>query len=227
MIQESPTVIATPVWDWPVRAVHWAIVLLVIGLVTTGLIGNEMLVWHMRMGQALLALVLFRVLWGFFGSPYARFGSFLHGPGPVVSYVRSVFRPPHETHATHNPIGGWMVIALLVAMLFQAGSGLFTNDDILADGPLVRHISKDLSDSISSLHRRGWWVVVGLSVVHILAVASYLVLFRENLVYPMFHGRKSLPAGTVNAASAHASTPRALILLALSAAFVWWIVNRL
>lgn len=216
-----------PVWDWPVRVVHWSIVLLVVALITTGLIGNEWLVWHMRCGQTLLALVLFRVAWGFVGSANARFSSFVRGPGAVIAYVRSIFRPPHEIHATHNPIGGWMVVALLLAMLFQAGTGLFTNDDVLYDGPLVKHITKDLSDSISWLHRRGWWAVSGLAVLHIAAVASYFVVLRDDLVQPMLHGRKSLPAGLANPAAAKASSARALALLAISAVVVWWVVNRL
>ncbi len=147
--------IDVPVWDWPVRAVHWAIALLVAALLTTGLVGNDALVWHMRCGETLLALVLFRVIWGFVGSGNARFSSFVRGPGAVVSYVRSIFRPPHEVHATHNPIGGWMVIALLLAMLAQAGAGLFTQDDIGNEGPLVKLVSGDLSETLGWYHRRG------------------------------------------------------------------------
>lgn len=222
---EAP--IETPVWDWPVRVVHWAMVLLVVVQIATGLIGNEMLVWHMRSGETLLALVLFRVVWGFVGSPNARFVAFVRGPAAVFSYVRSLVRPPHEIHATHNPIGGWMVVALLLALLFQASTGLFTNDDIMNDGPLVKLISKDLSDSMSWLHRRGWWVVAGLSALHIVAVISYLAVLRDNLVYPMVHGRKMLPAPVADPGAAAASSTRALIVLAACGAVVWWTVNRL
>jgi cytochrome b len=227
MTQESGNSTHVAVWDWPVRAVHWSIVLLVAALITTGLIGNEMLVWHMRCGATLLALVLFRILWGFVGSGNARFASFVRGPGAVVAYVRSIVRPPHEVHATHNPIGGWMVIALLLALLFQASTGLFTNDDILNDGPLVKLISKDLSDSISSLHRRGWWIVAGLAAVHILAVVSYFFVLDENLIYPMVSGEKVLPVRVADPAAAVASTTKAVVLLALCGAVVWWVVNRL
>ena len=216
-----------PVWDWPVRVVHWCIVLLVVALITTGLVGNDALVWHMRFGGTLLALVVFRVIWGFVGSGNARFASFVRGPGAVVAYVRSLLRPPHAIHATHNPIGGWMVVALLLAMLFQAGTGLFTNDDILNDGPLVKLISKDLSDTISSLHRRGWWAVAGLAAAHIAAVFAYLLLLRDNLVRPMVDGRKHLPPSVADPKAAMASSARAIVLLAACGTAVWWIFNRL
>lgn len=227
MMQSVDAPVEVPVWDWPVRAVHWIMVVLVAVSLTTGLIGNEMLVWHMRSGETLLALLLFRIVWGFIGSPNARFASFVRGPAAVFAYCRSLVRPPHQVHATHNPIGGWMVIALLLALLFQAGTGLFTNDDILNEGPLVKHIGKDLSDAISSLHRRGWWVVAGLSALHIVAVISYLMVLRDNLVYPMVHGRKTLPSLVAEPAAAAASSTRALVVLAVCGAVVWWTVNRL
>jgi cytochrome b len=215
------------VWDWPVRVVHWLIVLLVAALLTTGLIGNEMLVWHMRCGQALLALVIFRIIWGFVGSTNARFSSFVRGPKAVLDYAMSLIRPPHHVHATHNPLGGWMVVALLLVLLAQATTGLFTNDDILYDGPLVKWVDKDLSDAIGTWHRRMWWVVVALASVHIFAVIGYLMHLGEDLVYPMVSGEKVLPAHLHRPQHAEASTTRALVLLALCALAVWWTCNRL
>jgi cytochrome b len=217
-----------PVWDWPVRVVHWMIVLLVATLVTTGLAkGDAVMAWHMRAGETLLALVLFRVIWGFVGSRNARFASFVRGPAAVVAYVRSIVRPPQHAHATHNPIGGWMVVALLLALLGQASLGLFTNDDVLVDGPLVKLIDKDLSDALSSLHRRGWRVVAGLASLHVAAVISYFVALDENLVTPMISGVKSLPSALDRPEAASASTSRALVLLVLCGLAVWWTVNRL
>jgi cytochrome b len=224
---ETEPRVEVPVWDWPVRVVHWTIALLVAAQIATGLIGNEALVWHMRCGEALLALVLFRVIWGFAGSGNARFSSFVRGPGAVLSYVRSLFRPPHEVHATHNPIGGWMVIALLLAMLVQAGTGLCTQDDIGNEGPLVKLVSGDLSESLGYLHRRVWWVVAGLASLHILAVIGYFAVLGDDLISPMVTGTKRLPARVANAANAASSSTRALVLLAALAALMWWVVNRL
>jgi cytochrome b len=217
--------VAVRVWDWPVRIVHWSMVLLLIVLLTTAKIGGDAMVWHMRAGETMLALVLFRVLWGFAGSRFARFSSFVRGPRAVIAYARSMLVRPHEFHIGHNPLGGWMVIALLLALLFQTGTGLFTNDDVLTDGPLVRLITKDLSDTISSLHRRNAWIVGALVIAHIGAALFYLIALRENLIAPMLHGSKTVPAVHAAAAS-DASNARAALLFAACAALVWWLVTR-
>jgi cytochrome b len=218
--------VVTRVWDWPVRIVHWAMVLLLVALLTTAKIGGEAMTWHMRAGEAMLALVLFRLVWGFSGSYHARFTSFLRGPRAVFSYARSVMRPPHEVHIGHNPLGGWMVIALLLALLFQTSTGLFTNDDVLTEGPLVRLIGKDLSDTISSFHRRNAWIVIALASAHIGAVLFYLVALKENLIHPMVHGTKTVPAAQANASHASANNVKAAIWFAACAAAVVWIVTR-
>jgi cytochrome b len=215
--------VATRVWDWPVRIVHWAMVLLLIALLTTATIGGDAMAWHMRAGEAMLALVLFRVVWGIAGSRYARFVSFVRGPRAVIAYARSMVRPPHEFHVGHNPLGGWMVIALLLALLFQTGTGLFTNDDVLTEGPLVRLITKDLSDTISSFHRRNAWIVVALATAHIGAVLFYLFALKENLIKPMLHGSKTLSAKYAIADSG--GGVKAVVLFAACAVAVWWVVN--
>lgn len=214
------------VWDMPVRIVHWLLVLLLVTLLTTGLAGNEWLVWHMRAGYAMLTLVLFRILWGFAGSRNARFVAFVRGPAALKRYARSLASSAHEVHATHNPLGGWMVVALLVALLVQCSLGLFTNDDILNEGPLVRHITKDLSDTLSSLHRRWWWVIVALVTIHIGAVSAYYAMFRDNLVRPMFSGSKRLPPHAADASAARASVGVTIVLLAICATAVWWLVTK-
>lgn len=220
--------VATRVWDWPVRIVHWSMVLLLIALLTTAKIGGGAMIWHMRAGETMLALVLFRIIWGFAGSRYARFSSFVRGPRAVIAYVRSMIAPPRKVHVGHNPLGGWMVVALLLALLFQTGTGLFTNDDVLTEGPLARLITKDLSDTISSFHRRNVWVVVALASAHIGAVLFYLFALKENLIRPMLDGTKMLSVAqrvAANDAASGALTARAAILCALCAAAVWVLVT--
>jgi cytochrome b len=215
------------VWDAPVRLTHWAMVLLLIVLVASALIGGNAMDWHVRAGEAMLSLVIFRIVWGVVGSPYARFSSFVHGPAKVIAYARSILRPPHEFHIGHNPLGGWMVILLLLALLVQATTGLFSNDDVLTEGPLVRFITKDLSDAISSIHRKNAWFVIGLACLHIGAVLFYLIALRENLIRPMIAGIKDIPSGYVSAA--HEGTSRnalAAVLFAICACAVWFLVTR-
>ena len=213
--------VPVPIWDWPVRVVHWAMVVLLAVSLTTGLVGGDWLAWHLRSGFAILALTLFRVLWGFVGSTHARFASFLRGPRRAVAYVRSLVHPPHETCAGHNPLGGWFVVLLLAALLAQADAGLFADDGISTAGPLAKHVSDAMSDRLTSLHVRGAWVLVALVAVHVGAAVGYLIVLRDNLILPMFTGTKRLPrrlAGTVSRPVAHL---RALVLLAVCALAAW------
>lgn len=214
------------VWDWPVRAVHWAMVILLVMLVVTAKIGGNAMEWHMRAGETMLALVLFRITWGFAGSRHARFAGFLRGPAAVGSYARSLLRSPHEFHVGHNPLGGWMVIAILVALLVQTATGLFSNDDVLTEGPLVRLITKDLSDSISSFHRKNAWFVVTLACVHIAAVLFYWFAFNENLTKAMFSGARVLPGLNATPGDGPAQHSKAIALLAVCALAVWFVVTR-
>lgn len=225
MANNATDVVITRVWDWPVRLVHWAMVVLLIALVITAKMGGNAMDWHVRAGESMLALVLFRVVWGFVGTRHARFTNFVRGPGAMLRYARSVMRPPHEIHVGHNPVGGWMVIALLLTLLIQASTGLFSNDDIATDGPLARWISKDLSDSISGFHLRNAWVVVALASAHIAAVLLYLVALKENLIKPMLHGAKTLPAQHAVPADDRAVNVKAAVLFAACVGAVWAVVS--
>jgi cytochrome b len=215
-----------PVWDVPVRVVHWTIVASLAALVTTGLVGGDWLAWHMRIGRLLLGLVLFRVLWGFVGSRNARFYVFVQGPRSVVRYARSL-RRGHEAHATHNPLGAWMVMLLIAALLVQAGTGLFTNDDVLWDGPLVKWVTKETSDAISSIHRKFWWLLAAFAALHVTAAVSYLVVFRDNLIGAMFTGKKRLPPGVADPRDAEASNVKAFVLAGLCGLVVGYVLYRL
>jgi len=219
--------VTVPVWDWPVRLFHWAVVGLVVVAVVTAKIGGNAMEWHMRAGMTILALVLFRILWGLAGSRHARFASFVRGPGAVVAYAKSIARRSHEVHVGHNPLGGWSVIALLAVLLAQATTGMFSNDDIATDGPLVRFVTKDTSDAITSLHHLNLWILAALVAAHVGAVAFHLVALRENLIPPMLSGVKKLPPQHAHAAGGPTPHARALVLLAVAAFAVWWIVKKL
>jgi len=213
------------VWDWPVRLVHWALVVLaVVSLVSVKLGGNAM-DWHLRAGYAILALVLFRIAWGFVGGRHARFASFVRGPRAVLAYARSMRRRAKDTHVGHNPLGGWSVVALLALLLVQASSGLFANDDVATEGPLVRLVSKDLSDTVTWFHRRSGWALWTLVGVHVAAVLYYQLALGESLIRPMITGAKTLPRRFADAAGDRTASGRALLLLAVSALAVWWVVR--
>ena len=182
------------VWDLPVRLFHWLIVILVVCSFVTAKLGNMDL--HLWSGAGILALVLFRLIWGFVGNRYARFASFAYGPVAGLRYLRDWLRRPTDRNRRHylghNPVGGWMVFALLALLAWQATIGLFANDDILFDGPLRKYVSDETSAQLTSWHHRGEWVFYVLIALHVLAVLGYAVLRRENLVGPMFTGRKAI-----------------------------------
>ncbi len=183
------------VWDLPTRLFHWLIVfLLAVSFVTADMGGNAM-TWHMRAGYAILGLLLFRIAWGIFGGETARFSSFVRGPSAVVQYARDLLKKDSASHLGHNPLGGWSIIAMMAALLVQAGTGLFASDDIFIEGPLYPWVSKATSDLLTRIHRFNPWVIVALVTIHVLAVFFYLVYKRENLIGPMITGRKRWTAG--------------------------------
>jgi cytochrome b len=213
------------VWDWPTRAFHWALVgLMVVSWVSVS-IGGEAKLWHMRAGYAILALVLFRIVWGLAGSRHARFASFVRGPGAVLAYLKALGKRSKATYVGHNPLGGWSVVVLLLMLLLQAGTGLFANDDVITEGPLAPLIGKDLSDTVTWFHRRNGWALWSMAGVHVAAIAYYLLVLNEDLTRPMITGVKTLPGRFADAGFDSQVSARALVLLALAAFAVWWIVR--
>jgi cytochrome b len=91
----------------------------------------------------------------------------------------------------HNPLGGWSIIAMLISLLIQAGTGLFANDDILTEGPLSGWVSKETSDWLTGIHHLNQNVLLVLIAVHICAILFYLIARRENLISPMITGTKA------------------------------------
>ncbi|HEY5635521.1 MAG TPA: cytochrome b/b6 domain-containing protein [Burkholderiales bacterium] len=219
--------VSARVWDLPVRLFHWTLVALLAFQLFSGKTGGNWMQWHGYAGYTILALVLFRILWGFAGSTTARFSSFLAGPARAVEFLRRLVRREPVAHASHNPLGGWMVVVLLAALLVQAGTGLFANDDIATEGPLARHISKDLSDRLTTIHYWNLNFILALVAAHVAAVLFHWRVLKENLIGAMFTGDKLLPADLARevAAARTASSWRALALVAVAAAAVYVIVK--
>ncbi|HEX5093389.1 MAG TPA: cytochrome b/b6 domain-containing protein, partial [Burkholderiales bacterium] len=171
--------VSVKVWDLPVRAAHWALVLLFAFQLLTASLGDAFIDWHMRSGYAILAVVLFRVLWGFAGSTTARFASFLARPADAWRFGRRLWARRAEAMAGHNPLGGWMVVALLAALLVQVGTGLFSNDGIATEGPLARLLPPGLSDRVTTLHHWNFRILLMLAGVHVAAVLYHWLALKE------------------------------------------------
>jgi len=120
-----------------------------------------------------------------------------------------------------------MVLALLLALLFQASTGLFANDDLLSEGPLAALVSKATSDQLSRLHSWNFNLLLLLAGLHVAAVLYHAGFMKENLIGAMFTGVKRLPADAAGGAGARFASPwLALALLVLAALAVYLIVKR-
>jgi len=189
------------IWDLPVRLFHWLLVLLVITLFVTGKLGGNWLEWHKRAGFSVLGLVTFRIIWGFAGSYHARFLNFVRGPKAMLAYVKSLPDKEAPHYAGHNPLGAISVLALLTLLLVQAILGLFSNDDVMLEGPYAVLVSKALSDQLTGFHKLNGDFILVLIGLHLAAIAFAYFYKKENLIVPMLTGDKkmseteTIPAG--------------------------------
>ncbi|RAR53638.1 cytochrome b [Paraburkholderia unamae] len=204
------------VWDLPTRLFHWLTVVLVAAAYVT-----QRLNWmqtHVRLGETLLALVLFRILWGCFGSETARFSRFVASPRKAVEHLRHLLRREPDVQVGHNAAGGWMVLLLLALLLVVTLTGLYDNNDIADEGPLSEIVPAKIANAIGSLHALGWDVLAGAVVLHVCAIAVYALAKGHNLVGPMLTGKKRLPASV--RAPARGSLWLAALLMGVSGVVV-------
>ena len=212
------------VWDLPVRVTHWLLVAAFVGAYVTNALGVNYFRYHAWCGYAVIVLVLFRIAWGWVGTRHARFVSFVRGPRETVRYAKSLLRGGEQRHAGHNPLGAWMVLALLLMMLTQAVSGLFGDDQVFNLGPLYGYVTTETSSRLTSLHRQLFYWIAAFVAVHVFAVLVHAFVKRENLLLPMITGRKA--ADRVNASDA-IDTSRiwlAALLIGMFAAALAWTV---
>ena len=195
-------------WDLPTRLFHWLLAGLVVASFVSGKIGGNAMDWHGKFGLAILGLLAFRLVWGFAGSTYARFVSFLPTPAKVLAYLRGQWRG-----VGHNPLGAFSVFGRLLLLAFQVGTGLFGNDDIAFRGPLYELIGKDLSDRLTGLHKLSVNVLIALVTLHIVAIAFYVRVKKDDLIRPMLTGWKEVAPGEGASASGGGALPLAVALL--------------
>ncbi len=172
-------------WDLPTRIFHWALVLCIVAAFVSGQLGGNLIDVHGKIGIAIFGLVVFRLVWGLLGSTYAKFAQFFPTPGKIRSYLRG------EWHGEgHNPLGALSVFGLLGVVGLQAGTGLFSNDDIAFVGPLFDLVSKDLSNALTGIHHLVSKVLIALVVLHLAAIGFYGRVKKQKLILPMITGWK-------------------------------------
>lgn len=171
------------VWDPLVRVLHWTLVASILAAWITGEIEKEAAQrFHEWAGYAALAIVGLRLPWGLFGTRYARFPQFLRGPRRTLAYAKQVAAGAEPRYLGHNPLGGWMIVALLAAVAAAGVSGWLMTTDRFWGVEWVEEVHEALANTLFAL--------AGL---HVAGVVFTSLRHRENLVRAMFTGRKRAP----------------------------------
>ncbi len=211
------------VWDAPTRLFHWLVVALVAA--AYALWRLNWMDWHAWAGDVVLALVLFRLLWGFFGSETARVSRLLAAPGEAVRHLAHLLRREPDRQVGHNPAGGWMVVLLLALLLGEILTGIYVANDVADEGPFTELVPAPVANAITALHWIFWDVLLAAVALHVLAILVYAVAKRHNLLLPMITGWKALPDSVPRPRMA--GRARALFLLGCGALAAAAIANFL
>jgi cytochrome b len=216
------------VWDLPTRIFHWLLAFCVISSIISGEVGGNAIIWHFRLGYCVIALLIFRVVWGFVGGHWSRFKQFFYSPLTILRYLRGQSKPEHEVG--HNPLGSLSVWGLFFILGAQVATGLMSDDEIASQGPLVQFISGATSSLATSYHKHwGKVIIILLIALHIAAILFYLFKKKENLIRPMLRGDKDVQVDIDLLPSQDEAAQRmtALIIFAAIAVTVAYAVQRL
>lgn len=210
------------VWDLPTRLFHWFLALCVAALVATGKSGGDWMRWHFLLGQAVLALLVFRILWGCVGGYWSRFARFYPNPLAAWRYLKSPSRQPG-----HNPLGAFSVWGLLALLSLQGLSGLFSDDEIASTGPLSHTVSGMWVERATSWHTSwGLNVLLALVALHVHAIFFYQRVKKQALLPAMLHGDQDHELAHPASEDTRRTRSLALFLFLLSVAAVTALIWR-
>jgi len=212
------------VWDLPTRIFHWALALSLAGSWLSHEAKASGFQVHQFLGCLALALVLWRIAWGFTGPPFARFASFVRGPGRVIRYLRSAGEGQESNRLGHNPAGGWAILLMLALVGFQAVSGLFNGGEMLMEGPWYHVLDKPWKGIVREAHEVGFNLLIVMVALHLAAIAVHRFRHGQRLVWAMITGFKAVaPSSGQKGISSH-GVWLALGLAVLAGAAVWLLV---
>jgi cytochrome b len=204
------------VWDLPTRLFHWGIVVLIGASWWSA--QNAFEPWHFWSGYALLFLLVFRILWGFFGSSTARFSAFLRGPADVVRYLRTGRWPI----AGHSPLGALSVVAMLIALAVQIVTGrIQLSTENFVEGPLSHLVSFEAAEAAHRIHAASFDILLALIGLHVAAILFFRLVLGQRLVGPMISGRAEMEPGIAPMIPAPAW--RAWACAGLALAITYWV----
>jgi len=195
----------------------------VIGLVVTGNVGGNAMVWHFRLGYTVLTLLLFRLVWGFVGGHWSRWSQLALAPRQALAYLRGLSDRPWPGH---NPIGSWSVLLMLLWLLLQVSTGLMSDDEIANAGPLTALVSGATVAAATAWHKGvGKLVLIVLVLGHVAAIAWYRVRKAQALVPAMLHGDKAVPDGVPAARDGAWQRWLAVWVVLICAVGVRWLIG--
>ena len=221
MTSSSPSAYTIRIWDLPTRLFHWLLVICIIAMVVTAKVGGNAMNWHLILGQVVLALLIFRVLWGLVGGYWSRFTRLLTSPAALSRYLRG--QASAHDRAGHNPLGALSVIAMLMVLIAQVASGMLSDDEIAFSGPLTRFVSGDAVSIATNFHARwGQYLIYALVGLHLVAIGWYS-LRGQRLVPAMVTGDKQLEAPVTAAQDSAGSRLLAAVLAVVASGIAWWV----
>lgn len=204
------------IWEWPLRIWHWLLAICASTALLTGLVKQwDAMDLHRWAGMAVVALLVFRLLWGLWGGTYVRFNHYFTTPSRVFLYFTGRLEPQ-----PHTPPGVALAVCMFAALGLQATAGLFTTDDVFIEGPFVRFAPDELVETATDLHHQVWWFIVVLVGTHLVAHAVYGIFLRSTIPLSMFTGRKP-----VHADSTEFSLWRAILSLSVALAVFWILLS--
>ncbi len=212
------------VWDLPVRIFHWGLVIAFAAAYITNLLGVNYFKYHLWCGYTVIILVLFRIIWGVVGTYHAKFIHFVRNPFATIKYVISIIKKADKHYAGHNPLGALMVLVLLLTILIQAVTGLFSNDEIFNLGPLYGYVSNDLSLTLTEIHQNLFYWILGAVILHIIAVCLHVFFKHDNIIKAMVTGKKSSKGFENETAITSSRIGLAIIILIILAITLAWVI---
>lgn len=237
---KDETLAKVPVWDIWIRLSHWLLLILVSLCYYTAEIGGlnfripilDILIVNMEVhlfsGLSILVILIFRILWGIFGSDSSSFSMMIKTAKHFFSYMSNLQKENRQMHIGHNPAGAISVFVIITVLFVQASSGLFSQDDSFfpTEGPLSHFISVDNSIAITNFHKLWWeYIVILIIGIHIIASMFYLIIKKQNLILPLFSGKKKLPKAANYKTLKFGSTKLAFTLLIITFSIIVMIIN--
>jgi len=182
----------TLIWDFPTRIFHWVLVIAFTAAWVTSE-NDRFLFHHVFAGYLLIGLLIFRLIWGMFGSRYARFRSFAYDWPSSTAYIKALITGNAARYIGHNPAGSYAIFAILVMILFVTVTGILVLGGEEGHGPLKGFVSYEFGIQAKELHRISVYVMLMLVLLHICGVVVESLYHKENLVWSMISGRKPTP----------------------------------